>query len=689
MSSVVDVEVRLKMRDGAAAGIKAVSQTAQQEAAKTATATEKAAQKAAEATEKGLARQRSSHEKLSHARETLGVRSERAIQREIQQTEAAYNRLTASGKLSAVEQARAYDAVKSKVTRLTHEMGKLTAEQKKAAAEAANLERGQRVLRTGAAVAAGVGAAAYTLKAPAMSAMAYDEQIGLLANTAFAEYDKSGRKTGEARIREAITQAIGTGMARGDALAALNKLIADNQVGGVAGALDLLPFIGKVSTGSGSAGVDVAAMMGSFIGAGYANDAEGAKRLMGISSAAATAGAFEKDDMAKHLPTLLPLAKSVGLAGEDGFRRLLVLLQQARTTAGSSDEAATNVRNLLTKLTSDETAKNFLDAGRGDLYQHLMSQRAQGVDPLTAWQNVIDAEIARNPNIKPALAKVQGAKSKDEQDAAIEALTGMAEGQGIGRFFRDMQARGALFGMRNKAVEGEVNNAIARSARTITEVDYESMADRAGFKTRVASERGEMAKITAMDGMTPAIGKVAELFGDMAAKYPLLVGTTTVAATALAALAGAAGLASLAMGGKIPGVGAIGKYAGKLPGLASGALAGAPGLLAAGARLTGAVGLAGAVGYGFGSLLNLGINKGVQWRTGDQNQSLGGWIYDLLHKENNPLVQNLKPSADKPKLDASLHVVVSDDRVSVKSTRLDTFGVNAQMNTGNLYTGAP
>lgn len=663
--SSVDVEIRLKLKDGATAGAKQVSQVAQQEAAKAATATERAAQRAADAAEKGNARQRSSYERMASARETIGVRSEHVIQREIQRTEAAYNRLAQSGSMSMREQLVAAEKMRKKVTELTNEMGKLTGVQKAFAG-----------LRWGVAGAAGLGAAAYTLRGSANSAMSFDERIGLLSNTAYAERDKSGRRMGEAQIRAAVEKAIGTGMTRDAAMAALEKMVADDQVGGVSGAIDLLPFIGKAVTGSAGASTDVASLMGSFINSGYARNVDEAKRLFGISTAGATAGRFEKNDMARHLPELLPLAKSVGLSGEDGFRRLIVLLQQASTTAGSPDEAATNVKNLLSKLGSNDTATDFKKAGRGDLSKYLIEQRAKGVDPLTAWQNVIDSEIEKNPNLKPAIAKIQGAKTKEEQDAAIESIKSMVGGQSMGKYFQDMQAKGALFGMRNRAVEGKVNDALQLSG-SIVETDYQNMSDRPGVQTRIAGERTEMAKIQAMDSLTPAIGKVAEAFGDLAAKHPALVGATVIATGALSALAGAAGIATVALGGRVPGAGAIGRVAGYLSG---------PGSLATGVRSLGGVGLAAGGGYVVGTGLNWMINKGVQAGTGDSSQTLGGWIYDKLHSEQ---PGSLRP-AEPVKMDATLNLSVSDDRVSLRRQSLVTSGgVNAYLNTGNVHTGAP
>lgn len=674
-AAAVDVEVRLRLKDGGTqAQMKAVEKTAEQIAEKTATATERAARRSAKATEESNTRQRTSYEKTAAAREQLGVRSEKAIQKEIENTRRSYATLAAAGFASAQDQDRAFAAVQKRVTSLTNEMGKLTAAQKKAGDEArrlaqieADIARGQRVMRGAVAAGVGVAAGAYTLRAPANKAMAFDEEVGLLANTAYAERDSSGRKIGEVHIRNAIKTAIAKGATRGEALASLKKLIGDNQVGGVGGAIDLLPFVAKASTGGGASGVDVSAVMGGLIGSGYAKDVGAAKRLYGMGAAAATAGAFEKEDMAKHLPALLPAAKAAGLTGERGFIKLLTMLQQARTTAGNSDEAAVNVKNLLAKFLSNDTAQDFKKAGRGDLAKHFIMEQARGVDSVTAWQNVIDSEIAKNPNLKPAMARLQKATSKEDQDAAIEAIKGMVEGQSIGKYFQDMQAKGALFGLRNRDVEIKVTEALGRSG-SIVDVDYESMADRAGVRSRVAREQIEMAQIDSMDKLTPAIGKIAEAFGDLASKHPLLVGTTTLATTALAALAGAAGLATLSMGGKVPGAGAIGRYASMAGG----------GLMTA-ARFGGPLALAGGAGYGVGTAFNWLINKGVQSATGDPSQSLGGWIYDKLH-----------PTAGPKPMDVNFNAVLSlSPDLVLRNQTIKSTGGSVYANTGNLNTGAP
>lgn len=76
----------------------------------------------------------SAFRKMASAREVLGIRSEKAIQNEIRQTEAAYQRLAASGTLSMREQARAAETARTAIVKLQNEMGILTTRQKMARA---------------------------------------------------------------------------------------------------------------------------------------------------------------------------------------------------------------------------------------------------------------------------------------------------------------------------------------------------------------------------------------------------------------------------------------------------------------------------------------------------------------------------------------------------------------------------
>lgn len=573
--AAVDVEVRLKMQDGVSAGLKTVTQAAEKTAKatsdaaeKAATATERAAKREADATEQSTSRQRSSHERLSHARTTLGMRSEQAIQREIQQTTAAYNRLMATGKLSFDEQGRAADKMRDKVTQLTNEMGKLTAEQRAQADQAERIERGRGYLRTGAAALAGAGAAAYTLKAPAMAAMSFDERLAAMANTAYAERDVAGRKVGMGQLEAAINRSVGKGGGgtRDQAAEALDMLIASGAVG-INEAMAMLPDLMKASAATSTDALQLAQIgvrgMQTFKVA-----PDQFMNLLNMALAGGQAGGFELSDMAQWLPQQMAAATQSGMSGRAGFAELVALNQAAAITAGNSQQAGNNVLNLLGKINSDQVARSAKDELGLDLGKHLQDYRARGLSGIDAFAALVEKSVAKNTNYQALQGQLAGAGSDGERRVVLESMANIAQGTGIGKIIADREATMALIGMLNNRAYMDDVLAKVRAADVgrggAVDVNYGVVSDMAGFKLRMAEQQKDAAQKDAMDSLTPAIGRVSELFGDMVAKYPLLSGATMLATGAIAAFATAAGLAAMALnGGKLPGAagGAIDRVA--------------------------------------------------------------------------------------------------------------------------------
>ena len=377
-NSSVNAELVIRIKDATAQGSAAVVKSAQKTAQDAATAFDRAAARSADAAERGAQRQRGSFERLAQARQSLGIRSEQAIQREIQQTEAAYSRLAKAGFKSAEDQGRAYERTRQKVTQLTNEMGKLTAAQQRAAKEAEALERGQRVVRGGAMVGAGVAAGAYALKAPAMEAMSFDERLARMANTAYAERDKSGRIVGKQALEQAINNAVGKGGGgtREQAAEALDAMIGSGVVSST-DAINMLPQIMRFSSAEGAdptqlANIGIRAMQTFKIAP------EDMPNVMNMAIASGQAGGFELRDMAKWLPQQMAASTLTGASGRGSFAELVALNQAAAITAGSKDEAGNNVKNLLMKINSPDVAKNAKKFGV-DLPSYLQKRAQDGV----------------------------------------------------------------------------------------------------------------------------------------------------------------------------------------------------------------------------------------------------------------------------------------------------------------------
>jgi len=662
----VNVEVKLKLTDGITKGIDKAAASAQ-----------KAARQAETVTVQSNNRQRSSYEKLSQAREALGVRGERAIQREIQHTEAAYRRLANSGALSAKELNRAYDAQIQKVRSLKRELG----------------ETGK--LQKAMTIGAGVAAGGYVLKGAATQAMNFDERLAAMANTAFAERDVAGRKIGMKELESVINRSTQRGIGGGtreQAAEALDAMIAKNVLGYQA-SIDFLPTIMKTATGANAAPVDIANLASVLKGQGIVSTDKELRTALNMITASGQAGGFEIKDQAKWLAQQLPLAGKSGLMGLNGLQKVLTMNQAAILTSGSTDEAGNNVKNLLAKLSSKDTATDFDKAGRGDLNKYLMDQRLKGVDAVTAWMNIIDKEATGNPKMKATLAKLKASKDKTEQKELIDSLNALAEGSVIGKYFQDMQAVGALMGLRNKDIVGNVDAAITknRTEYGVNDINYELMSGTASAQVRAAQQAKDAGTKAAMDNLTPAIGKVAGAFSDLATKHPALAGATTLATTGLIAVATASGLASVAMGGKGASAGTIGRTAARYAPMA-GKASGRAGVLGIGAMAGGA-----ALDYGFGadsaisrygnSALNgaaIGGTVGsfvpvIGTAIGAAIGGAGGLLYEYLNS----------PSSKEPaKVETTVKVQLADGLRAQSQTTNSSGPVKNFMHTGSIW-GTP
>lgn len=70
-------------------------------------------------------------------------------------------------------------------------------------------------------------------------------------------------------------------------------------------------------------------------------------------------GSFEVDAMARNFPALATMYGGTGRQGLQGWGELIALAQVVRMGAGTQDQAATNLQNIISKLSAPETVKNF------------------------------------------------------------------------------------------------------------------------------------------------------------------------------------------------------------------------------------------------------------------------------------------------------------------------------------------
>ncbi|EIF5983015.1 phage tail tape measure protein [Salmonella enterica] len=499
-------------------------------------------------------RQVEEYRRSARARETLAVRSERAIQREIDRTTAAYNRLSRSGTLTAREQSRAYTAMKNQVAALNGEMGNLT-----------RLERVRMAGGQIGAVAGGITAAALPFVAPVKNQMAYEHSQASLANTAFYQQDAEGRLARlpelNALIHDAIVQGGGT---KDNAQAATGRLLNTFSFDEIK---TRLPFLQQVSSGTGVSGEtlgDISNGLRRHLGV---DSAEDLKRAINMMVASGQAGGVELADIARILPGQLEQAGRAGLRGLDGLAQLLSADQVSLTTSGSVDEAGAQVSALLQRIYGNRAgmaAQRIKIGGKGiDLHGTLAQAQLHGMSPLDALVGLSDRIIDHDPKIRSLRKKLNSGKlSESEAVNTRDALQTM-ENDWLTKLLGDPFSVRALTSLRNQRQARADNLALTQRQRDLpdgqgaAEVNFQTISGTSDFKTDQAKSLRELSQMDAMKPVADAAGKFAGVVSEFNQKFPGLSQAAESASLAIQSMTAAAvtfaGLKVL-FGNKIPGV---------------------------------------------------------------------------------------------------------------------------------------
>ena len=535
----MDLSLTLKAKDYASGVVKSVENSVskstkniENQAQRSATTQQRAVRQTAQVTEQSYRQ----IQQAARNREMLGVRSERSIQNEINRTRAAYDQLKRSGIASGRELDRAAVATKRRIAELNAEMGKVSMGQR-----LGNIGRGI------AGVAAGATAAGMVLAQPMKKQMDYDRSLAMTANTAFAERDVAGRIAGKAELNNAVKSAVEIGGGtKEDALGALDTMLASGAVKADT-AMKLLPTLQKGATATGASTDDLAKIAISAMQQfDISEDQIG--EVLDKAVAAGQAGNFELADMARWLPQQMAAGKSAGLKGMSGFEALLVANQQARVTAGTSDEAGNNLVNLLAKLTSKETSDRFrkLDIKGKDNKDHgvdfiasMEAQKKKGKNSIEAFMSIMDQVIGQDGKYQALQKKLKSAK-KEEQAQVLNEMTNLVEGTAIGQIISDRQALMALLGIRNNVSLGkEVKESLDKSEGAV-DTSHAVIKDTNSYKVEDAKNNVDFAQMEGMKGFNDALGDVSVKIAEYAKAYPDLTGKIVTAGTVVAALSAAA-----------------------------------------------------------------------------------------------------------------------------------------------------
>lgn len=476
----------------------------------------------------------------ARAREALGISSEQTIRRQIDQTIAAYNRLTRAGVMSATEQSLAFNQMRSRVAALRSELQGVT-----------RLERARQTGRNVMTVAGGVAAAGAALVQPIRKQMSYSERLTEMTNTAFSDQDIAGRTAGMQRLDKLIRQNVqSSGLSKEGVMDAANELLANGLSEKEVNAL--LPSITRSASAGKTDPVQLAKIATSALQS-FKIPKEQMGRAMDMILAAGQAGGFEQSDMAKWLPAQMAAGSNIGMSGLDGLKKILGLNEVSVTTAGSKDEAGNNVVNLLAKIGSQDAARaaaRIRINGKGiDLPGTLAKARENGMDPLQAFAGVINKVVGQDKRYQKLQKELEKLPKGDKtgRDKTLDAMLAILKGAGLGKIVADRQALMALTAYMNggdyvKRVNTEIEKQQYRKPgeKSATDLNFEFNSQQPWYKADQAKNAWDFAQMDAVKGPAHLVGTFAGGLADAAEKFPGLATAVAGATTAIQAMTQAA-----------------------------------------------------------------------------------------------------------------------------------------------------
>lgn len=309
--------------------------------------------------------------------------------------------------------------------------------------------------------------------------------------------------------RKIIDTSRDTGMARNDVADVVNQLVGAGM--DLSKALEYAPVAAKFVVGQGSSGVDTAKMINALGQNAKITDPKQMQQALEAIAYQGQAGSFEAADMAKWFPELLANMASNGITGLDAVTQLGAMLQVQMKQAGSSDEAANNLKNWMGKIGSTDTVKAYEKAGidyKGSMQTGLQNGMSTLETSMALAQKYIQAT---DPKRAAAMAEATSKISKEaDPDKAKAMMASLEESLRTGDLFADMQVKAALSAyMQNKALYSQLKN----DSRDATGILDKNLAER---RESSSQKWAEMAQ--SMDDAMRSIGDALRPVTDVVAE---------------------------------------------------------------------------------------------------------------------------------------------------------------------------
>lgn len=304
----------------------------------------------------------------------LGDRHE-AQGRELQELA---RRLEAAG-VDVADLGRHEDRLADRIRETTRELEQQREQLARNARARADLDRanefGSDMRSKGAGMVAAGTVSAIALAVPVKSQMDFETQLTDIGQKAAMsrqqvaamgrEFDIMGPKVAQlpSDLAAGVDSLLGLGLAQGQAMTAIAP-------------------IGRAATAYNAEVQDLSAATFSALDNLKVKAAQTGQTL-DIMATAGKAGAFEIRDMAQYFPALTASANALGQRGVPAVADLAAALQITRKGAGDSASAANNLQNLMNKINTEDTIKNFKAFGV-DVPKALKKAAKEGKSPIEA-----------------------------------------------------------------------------------------------------------------------------------------------------------------------------------------------------------------------------------------------------------------------------------------------------------------
>ena len=359
------------------------------------------------------------------------------------------------------------------------------------------------------------------------------------------------------------------GMGRNEVADVVNQLVGAGME--LKQAMEFAPVAAKFVVGQGSSGVDTAKMIQALQSNANITDPKMLEKALEAVAFQGQAGSFEASDMARWFPQLLASMQKQGITGMDAVTQLGAMLQVQMKTAGTSDEAANNLKNWMEKIGSGEVVDAYKKAGID--YQGSLNTGIQGgMSTLEASFGLAKRYIeATDPKKAAQMAEATARISKEANPEKAKAmLNSLEQALRTGDIFADMQVKSALTAyVQNKALYEQLKNEAA-GASGILDKNLAERRDTSSQKWSETIQAGNDALRSVGDAIRPVtdalasgLTTVAKGFTKLSDESPNLVMGITALATGVSVVTSLLGALKIGRGALNLARGGLGGRGGK------------------------------------------------------------------------------------------------------------------------------